>query len=1109
METRRCRANNMNGGMNTAIIEEEKHKFSQTNNSRQDLYTTAFVTPLKTFKQNDLPWPFTAIYGSLQEAKWFRSKNETGFAVSAVCIAAIIFGSLTESTLLGLLLLFQSIAVKLIPYSLITSIFFWTGAFMRKLKCTIWWRSVLSMSFTAELLAELSSRYFSLGAANLIGLAFSSILSLVLGIAKQEYASTSFLFLVAATRFVALGLVLQHAADFQTLFTYISCFFGFCLGYVLKSSNSDIYEVSSDSNDVLFANKIPVIRKRRGSSVDSSVSGVSSFSAAAASRRRTSMPLLGLPNRRVSLTSVDLTTLGEAHGMIADLLADSSLPQSVTGALRIISDMLSPLLQQSFNRNSFSTSLVTVLEKTQVHVDEASVKDQPDLKDDTPLSLKNRLTRQLGVGVRRMSSSYTTTTSATGMPSLDIDYRRNTQVNNQDDRRSRTPSPKANRAKSYAGIYNRPEIRREFVKSRSFCQPSPPDARKNSLLKEQDGSSSKDSIFKTELSCSDSNFIDDNINDNITDDEIFETLKPEISGDDKLSDTEKPVESTGSETTKAEKYSTTSEATPVKLTDEPCTKTILKPEFASPADPKYSSNSSRKVDNLNVLQTVPVRKNSRDESALRICPNDGHLSRRGSGVPMECFTQSDFEQELTVAASPEIKERMDKLLSWEFPIFELSERCHILTQTAYKVFQNRGFFQKFQIPEDVFFRYFRLLESGYHDIPYHNQIHAADVLQGTYYFTNHRIAGLTVPIDGSSGRSSIENDKVVRIPDPNEQEDVYGCLADLIPDLELMALYTASAMHDFDHPGRTNAFLVATLNPKALLYNDRSVLENHHAAAAWALLLSDPANNFLCGLESFDLKRFRFIVVEQILSTDLKKHFDFLTEWNAKVSEQGGGLNWSSEADRLLVGQMCIKLSDISGPSKTWDLHYKWTQRIVEEFYLQGDAEAAQGMPISPYMDRTQPRLPQLQDSFIKHLVGPLYNSYGRAGLLPGDWVENEIDPDDENDDEENYDASSQSFTNDSTSDRSDDEAEIRTVSEKLDKAIEMKKRKTIFCETTNNINRNIERWQQVINAETIVKESENKVAEDEEDKMAKSDNNRQETIEEEEENDNSGSNRE
>ena len=93
-------------------------------------------------------------------------------------------------------------------------------------------------------------------------------------------------------------------------------------------------------------------------------------------------------------------------------------------------------------------------------------------------------------------------------------------------------------------------------------------------------------------------------------------------------------------------------------------------------------------------------------------------------------------------------------------------------------------------------------------------MHAADVLQGTYYFTNHRVPGLVIPAGSRSRRSSLENDKIMTISDPTEHEDVYGHLVDLIPDLELMALYTASAMHDFDHPGRTNAFLVATLNPK-------------------------------------------------------------------------------------------------------------------------------------------------------------------------------------------------------------------------------------------------------------------------------------------------------
>lgn len=41
----------------------------------------------------------------------------------------------------------------------------------------------------------------------------------------------------------------------------------------------------------------------------------------------------------------------------------------------------------------------------------------------------------------------------------------------------------------------------------------------------------------------------------------------------------------------------------------------------------------------------------------------------------------------------------------------------------------------------------------------------------------------------------------------------YGIMAANFPPLELMALYTAAAMHDYDHPGRTNAFLVSTCSP--------------------------------------------------------------------------------------------------------------------------------------------------------------------------------------------------------------------------------------------------------------------------------------------------------
>lgn len=61
----------------------------------------------------------------------------------------------------------------------------------------------------------------------------------------------------------------------------------------------------------------------------------------------------------------------------------------------------------------------------------------------------------------------------------------------------------------------------------------------------------------------------------------------------------------------------------------------------------------------------------------------------------------------------------------------------------------------------------------------------------------------------SPGRISYSSSKSSSISD-----DSYGCLAWNIPALELMALYVAAAMHDYDHPGRTNAFLVATNAPQ-------------------------------------------------------------------------------------------------------------------------------------------------------------------------------------------------------------------------------------------------------------------------------------------------------
>uniref|UniRef100_A0A4X2KDB7 Phosphodiesterase n=1 Tax=Vombatus ursinus TaxID=29139 RepID=A0A4X2KDB7_VOMUR len=415
-----------------------------------------------------------------------------------------------------------------------------------------------------------------------------------------------------------------------------------------------------------------------------------------------------------------------------------------------------------------------------------------------------------------------------------------------------------------------------------------------------------------------------------------------------------------------------------------------------------------------------------------------------------------------------------KMNNWNFPIFEVMEAMggrsgRILSQTMYTLFQDTGLMDMFKIPVPEFVSYFHALENGYRDIPYHNRVHATDVLHAVWYLTTRPIPGFkqirqdlvkVIRTEYSSGLSPIRisytSSKSCPMTDPN-----YGCVALNIPALELMALYVAAAMHDYDHPGRTNAFLVATSDPQAVLYNDRSVLENHHAAAAWNLFLSRPDFNFLSNLNQPEFKHFRYLVIEAILATDLKKHFDFLADFNTKANDVNSpGIQWNSEDDRLLVCQVCIKLADINGPAKAQDLHVRWTEGIVSEFYDQGDEEASLGLPISPFMDRHCPQLAKLQESFISHIVGPLCNSYNAAGLLPGLWIEEECD-----------DAASEEFFEElqSEQDRAHTTATATVApaasppSARPKPQRKKKVRHRKFCQLTQHLNENHQLWKRLV----------------------------------------------
>lgn len=59
-----------------------------------------------------------------------------------------------------------------------------------------------------------------------------------------------------------------------------------------------------------------------------------------------------------------------------------------------------------------------------------------------------------------------------------------------------------------------------------------------------------------------------------------------------------------------------------------------------------------------------------------------------------------------------------------------------------------------------------------------------------------------------------------------------------------LSSYWSAAVHDYEHGGLNNDFLIKMMHPLAALYNDQSPLENHHVSAA-VLLLANPEYNYL------------------------------------------------------------------------------------------------------------------------------------------------------------------------------------------------------------------------------------------------------------------------
>lgn len=254
-----------------------------------------------------------------------------------------------------------------------------------------------------------------------------------------------------------------------------------------------------------------------------------------------------------------------------------------------------------------------------------------------------------------------------------------------------------------------------------------------------------------------------------------------------------------------------------------------------------------------------------------------------------------------------------------------------------------GLLDHFNLDVVRVWKLFSLIEEGYHSTnPYHNSIHATDVTQAMHCF--------------------LQEHKIIKHLEP----------------LEIMASLLGAVTHDLDHPGVNQPFLIATSNHLAALYKNASVLENHHWRSAIGCLLESGVAE--------QIQTIRPELEEQIqsliLATDITRQQEFLTKFkrylDPPTSENDEIFDMRVREHRLFILQIALKCADISNPCRPWDISKKWSQKVCEEFFRQGDFERQLNLPVTSLCDRQSTSVPKIQSGFFKFVVTPLMDEWHR-----------------------------------------------------------------------------------------------------------------------------------
>ena len=343
---------------------------------------------------------------------------------------------------------------------------------------------------------------------------------------------------------------------------------------------------------------------------------------------------------------------------------------------------------------------------------------------------------------------------------------------------------------------------------------------------------------------------------------------------------------------------------------------------------------------------------------------DQYSDSRRKSDPNEKLAKDMHHVEYKLSTE-DLPEREEVINSFKFDILSFdTEQTFPLIKY---MFEKHGLLTEFKVEPNVFIEFVEMVQSGYKKEPqYHMWHHGCDVMHTVYQMLNATMAPAYM------GK------------------------------LEIFSSLISALAHDVGHPGLTNAFLVNTKDSLALLHNDKSPLENMHASTLYKILQHESAN-ILANLTPSEYQDSRKQILTCILNTDMAFHFENLKKLEMFEEVHGNFVLefvdkrtrgescevpecLADPGNRLLLQETFLHAADLSNPVKPTAVYEKWAERVMSEFFSQGDKEKELGMKPSPLCDRETTVIPNSQMGFIDFIVFPLYSTIFKLfpdGLQP------------------------------------------------------------------------------------------------------------------------------